>query len=88
MKADEAYKRAMEVRTKNIERQQSYLDREIEHAMSEGRFEITYDQEIYDEVKNNLKERLFKIIIQTGSDKSGFYTYNKISWKHFEKKCT
>jgi hypothetical protein len=85
MKADEAYRRAMEIRAKNIEKQQSNLDRQIEHAMGEGRLEITFDQEIYEEVKNNLKERLFKIITQTGSSREGFYTFNKISWKHFGK---
>jgi peptidyl-tRNA hydrolase len=85
MKADEAYKRAIETRAKNIEKQQSFLDRQIEHAMSEGRLEITHDQEIYEEVKTNLKERLFKITTQTGSSKEGYYIFNKISWKHFGK---
>jgi len=85
MKADEAYRRAMETRAKNIEKQQSYLDRQIEHAMGEGRLEITYDQEIYDEVKANLKERLFKIITQTGSSKESYFTFNRITWKHFGK---
>lgn len=85
MKADEAYKRAMEIKAKNIENQQAYLDRQIEHAMSEGRFEFSYDQEIYDEVKDNLKARLFKIITQTGSSRDGYFTHNKISWKHFGK---
>jgi hypothetical protein len=47
--------------------------------------ETTYDQKIFDEVLNNLRERLFKVSVQSGQSHSGYFYHNKISWKHFGK---
>jgi len=85
MKADEAYKKAMENMARNIERQQKLIDRKIEHAMSEGHLETTYDEKLFDEVLANLSGRLFKVSVQSGSSHSGYFYHNKISWKHFGK---